>query len=152
MLIILQDAERWPKPFQWFGAIPRPEIEDWLQRERLVLPPDLIEFCERTGGGDVFEETILRPTVRSLPNSGYVEDDIESCNAHHAASGNPQGHYIFMDGVFLSAVRLHDQEFVTLTRDYVLQDSFRSLDDWYVDTLRAEFGERCGLGSVSTSR
>jgi hypothetical protein len=152
MLLILQDAERWPKPFQWFGAIPRPEIEDWLRRERLVLPPDLIEFWEITGGGDVFEETILRPTVRSVPNSGYVEDDIESANAQHAAAGNPQGLYIFMDGAFLCAVRLHDQEYVTLTRNYVVKNSFPSLDEWYISTLRAEFGERYGLGCVSTSR
>jgi hypothetical protein len=152
MLILLQDAERWPKPFQWFGAIPRPEIEDWLRRERLVLPPDLIELWEMTGGGDVFEETILRPTVPSVPNSGYVEDDIESVNSHHTAAGNPQGLYIFMDGTFLSAVRLRDQEFVTLTRSYVVENSFPSLDDWYIGTLRAEFGERYGLGPASISR
>lgn len=152
MLILLQDAKRWPKPFQWFGAIPRLEIEDWLRRERLVLPPDLIEFWEVTGGGDVFEETILRRTVRSVPNSGYVEDDIESVNAYHAAAGNPQGFYIFMDATFLSAVRLHDQEFVTLARNYVVENSFPSLDEWYISTLRAEFGERYGLGPASISR
>lgn len=152
MLIILQDAERWPKPFQWFGAIPRPELEDWLRRERLVLPPDLIELWEITGGGDVFEETILRPTVRSVPNGGYVEDDIESVNAYYAAAGNPKGFYIFMDGTFLSAVRLHDQEFVTFTRNYIVENSFPSFDEWYMKTLRPEFGERYGLGSASTLR
>jgi hypothetical protein len=152
MLIILQDAERSPKPFQWFGAIPRSEIEEWLRRERLALPPDLIELWGITGGGDVFEETILRPTVRSVPNRGYVEDDIESANARHAAAGNPQGLYIFMDGAFLSAVRLRDQEFVTLTRNYVVENSFPSLDEWYIKTLRAEFGDRYGLSSASTLR
>jgi hypothetical protein len=152
MLIILQDAERWPKAFQWFGAIPRPEIENWLQREHLDLPPDLIELWERSGGGDVFEETFLRPTVPYVPNSGYVEDDIESVNVHHAAAGNPHGLYLFMDGAFLSAIRFDDQEFVTLTRDYVVEGSFLSLDEWYVGTLRAEFGGRYGLGSISTSR
>jgi hypothetical protein len=145
MLILLQDAARCPKPFQWFGAIPRPELDDWLQRERLVLPADLIELWEITGGGDVFEETIYRPTVPSAPSAGFVCDDIESLNARHAAAGNPYGLYIFTDGAFLSAVRLHDQEFVTLTSNHVVEDSFPSLDEWYVHTLRAEFGERYGL-------
>jgi hypothetical protein len=152
MLILLQDAERWPKPFQWFGAIPRPELEDWLRCERLVLPPDLIELWEITGGGDVFEETVLRPTVRSVPKGGFVGDDIESVNVHDAAAGIPQGLYIFMDGTFLSAVRLHDQEFVTPTRNNVVENSFPSLDEWYVGTIRAEFGQRYGLGSAGTSR
>ncbi|HTA48007.1 MAG TPA: hypothetical protein VK930_01035 [Verrucomicrobiae bacterium] len=76
---------------------------------------------------------------------GFVCDDIESLNARHAAAGNPYGLYIFTDGAFLSAVRLHDQEFVTLTSNHVVEDSFPSLDEWYVHTLRAEFGERYGL-------
>ncbi len=112
-----------------------------------MLPSDLIELWEVTGGGDVFEETIYRPTVPSLPSAGFVADDIESLNARHAAAGNLYGLYIFTDGTFLSAVRLHDQEFVTLRRDHVVEDSFPSLDEWYLHTLRAEFGKKYGLDS-----
>lgn len=148
-MLLLEDAARCPKLFEWFGAIPKPEIDDWLERSRLVLPPDLLEFWQVTGGGDIFEtETILRPTVPSAPNSSFVADDIESANAAHTTAGSPHGLYIFQEGAFLSAVRLRDQEFVTLTKKYVVEASFRSLNEWYVHTLRAEFGERYGLDSA----
>jgi hypothetical protein len=52
----------------------------------------------------------------------------------------------FQQGAFLSAVRLSDQRFVTLTEGgYTIKDSFDSLDEWYVRTLRAEYGERYSL-------
>ena len=53
---------------------------------------------------------------------------------------------MFQQGAFLSAVRLSDQRFVSLTEGgYTIKDSFDSLDEWYVRTLRAEYGERYGL-------
>ncbi len=151
MLLLLRDAERWPRLFHWFGAIPAPEIDGWLLRNQFSLPSDLIELWQTTGGGDVFEsETFLRPTVPSAPNSSFVADDIEGINARHAAAGNSHGLYIFQQGTFLSAVRLFDQKFVILRKDYVIERLFDSLDEWYVDTLRAEFGPRYGLDSVRT--
>jgi len=146
MLLLLEDAKRRPELFDWFGAIPRREIEDWLLRHQLELPPDIIELWHVTGGGDVFEsETILRPTVASYPNGSFVEDDIESFNTDHATELNRCGVYVFQRGVFLSAVRLRDQYFVTLTKNYVIAEWFSSLDEWYANTLRAEFGPRYGL-------
>jgi hypothetical protein len=64
--------------------------------------------------------------------------------------GKPSGLYIFQQGAFISAARLSDQEFVTLTKDYAIENSFGSLDDWYVRTLRAEFGQRYGLSPLGT--
>jgi len=138
-----------PGVFFPFGAIPKPELRNWLQHSTLVLPPDLIELWELTGGGDIFEsETVFRPTVPSIPNSCFVEDHIESRNSAHAAKGKPQDLYIFQQGSFLSAVRLSDQKFVTLTKDYAVANSFDSLDEWYVRALRTEFGGRYGLELV----
>src|ERR1039458_3043575 len=147
MLILLQDAQKTPRIFSPFGAIPLAEIQDWLQRTGLVLPSDLIELWQQTGGGDVFEsETILRPTVASIPNSCFVEDDIEGRNAAFAQEGKTSDLYIFQQGAFLSAVRLSDQRLVSVTKGgYTVEDSFASLDDWYTRTLRAEYGERYGL-------
>jgi hypothetical protein len=71
------------------------------------------------GGGDVFEsETILRPSVPTPPSESFIEDDIESANLAHDANGKPSDLYLFHQGTFLSAVRLPDQKFVTLTREY----------------------------------
>jgi hypothetical protein len=147
MLTLLQDAERVPRLFYPFGAIPEAEIQDWLRCSGLVLPSDLIQLWQLTGGGDIFDtETIFRPTVSSVPNRCFVEDDIEGRNAAHAEKGKPRELYIFQQGVFLSAVRLSDQNFVTLTEGYVVKQSFASLDEWYLRTLRAEFSEEYGLG------
>jgi hypothetical protein len=151
MLILLQDAKRVPRIFSSFGAIPSLEIQDWLRRTSLTLPSDLIELWQQSGGGDVFEsETILRPTVPSIPNSCFVEDGIEGTNAAYAEDGKSGDLYVFHRGLFPSAVRLSDQCFVKLTEGgYVVNDSFASFDEWYVRTLRAEYGERYGLPPIS---
>jgi hypothetical protein len=150
MLILLQDAQKVPRIFSPFGAITLAEIQDWLQRTGVVLPSDLIELWQQTGGGDVFEsETILRPTVASAPNSCFVEDDIEGINAPYAEEGKPGDLCVFHRGLYPSAVRLTDQRFVTLTGGgYTVKDSFASFDEWYVRTLRADYGERYGLPPI----
>jgi hypothetical protein len=151
MLLLLQDAERAPGVFHAFGAIPTSELEEWLRGNALVLPSGLIELWNTTGGGDIFEsETVFRPTVPSIPNACFVHDDIEGRNAAHTVKGKPSGLYIFQQGVFLSAVRLSDQKFVTLTEEYGVKHSYDSLDDWYASTLRAEFGARYGLEPLGT--
>ncbi len=152
MLAILQDAQRVPRIFCDFGAIPPEELREWLRHNALQLPADLIEFWELTGGGDIFDcETIYRPTVPSIPNSCFVHDDIESINAGHTAKGKPSEFYIFHDtGSEFSAVRLHDQKFVTLSSNYIVRNSFDSLDEWYIRTLRDEYGEMYGLVASET--
>ena len=151
MLILLRDAQGVPDVLQPFGAIPAAELREWLRQNAVALPPDLIELWEVTGGGDIFDsETVFRPTVPSIPNAYFIGDDVEGRNVAHAAKGKPSGLYIFQEGAFLSAIRLSDQKFVILTKNYAVEDSFGSLDDWYVRTLRAEFGERYGLPPLGT--
>jgi len=150
MLLLLQDAQSVPLIFSPFGAIPADELERWLEHADLVLPSDLIQFWQLTGGGDVFEsETIFRPTVYSPPNSCFVEDDIEGRNAALTEKGKSADLYVFQQAAFLSAIRLSDQRFVMLTTGgYVVQDFFDSMDEWYRQTLREEFGERYGLPPI----
>jgi len=150
MLLLLRDAQKVPHIFFPFGAIPASELQEWLQRTGLALPSDLIELWQLTGGGDVFDtETIFRPTVPSTPNSCFVEDDIEGRNAAHTEEGKSGDLYVFQEGLFLSAVRLSDQRFVTLAEHgYVVKDSFGSLDEWYLHTLRAEYGQPYGLSPI----
>ena len=93
--------QRAPRIFSPFGAIPSVEVEDWLRRTGLILPSDLIELWQQSGGGDVFEsETILRPTVSSSPNSCFLEDDIEGINAAYADEGKSGDLYVFHRGLF----------------------------------------------------
>ena len=136
--------------FDPFGAIPLVEIQDWSRRTGVILPSDLIERWQQTGGGDVFEsETILRPTVVSTPNSCFAEDAIEGINAAYAEEGKSGDLYVFHLGFFPSAVRLSDQRFVTLSEGgCMVRDSFALFDEWYVGTLRAENGERYGLPPI----
>jgi hypothetical protein len=150
MLLLLQDAQKVPRIFFPFGAVPAAELQDWLQRTGLILPSDLIALWQLTGGGDVFDtETIFRPTVPSTPNSCFVDDDIEGRNAAYAEEGKSGDLYVFQQGAFLSAVRLSDQRFVTLAEGGgTIKDSFTSLDEWYVRTLRAEYGEMYGLPPI----
>ena len=77
-MVLLEDSERVPDVFLGFGAIPQSELSDWLKRHSLVLPSDLVELWQLTGGGDVFEsETILRPSVPTPPSESFIQDDIE---------------------------------------------------------------------------
>jgi hypothetical protein len=78
MLILIQDAQRAPGIFAAFGAIVAVQLADWLRINALVIPSDLVELWQETGGGDIFEsETILRPTVPSAPRAPFVDDDID---------------------------------------------------------------------------
>ena len=121
MVLLLEHAKRVPNVFVWFGAIPEAELSDWLQRNKLVLPFDLLQFWQLTGGGDIFEtETILRPSVPTPPNTCFVDDDIEDANRAHHANGKSSELYVFQQGCFLSAVRLPDQKFVILSKNYAV--------------------------------
>ena len=78
MLVLLEDARRVLGIFLPFGAIPEAELTGWLHHNGIALPHDLLALWQLAGGGDVFEsETILRPSVPSIPNTSFVEDDIE---------------------------------------------------------------------------
>lgn len=147
MFRVLEDAQLRPQIFCSFNAIPEPELNDWLRRADLVLPTDLVEFWRLTGGGDIFDsETILRPSVSTTPNASFAEDGIEQMNAAAAQEGKPADLYLFAIGTFRSAIRMSDQKYITLKHGgYIVDKSFNSFNQWYVEVLRAEFGTRYGL-------
>lgn len=148
MATILDDALCNPNAFCWFGAIPAAELEMWMQRSGILLPADLLEFWHTTGGGDVFEsETILRPNVPSRPNACFVVgDDTDSTNnAARKSCGLPEHFFVFQVGAFRSAVDLRTTKYVTLSESHSIESEFASLEDWYLRTLRAEFGARYSL-------
>ncbi|MFL6436923.1 MAG: hypothetical protein ACJ71Q_05035 [Terriglobales bacterium] len=147
MELLINDAIRAPHAFCWFGAIPPAELDAWIQRSQALLANDLLDFWRMTGGGDLFEsETILRPTVESLPNACFVSgDDTDSVNSTQRERGMPKHLFVFQIGVFFSAVDMRYHKYVTLSESYVPQAQFNSLEQWYRGTLRAEFGSTYGL-------
>jgi hypothetical protein len=150
MFQVFQDAKLDRQVFFDFNPIPQEELDDWLRRTGLTLPPDLLEFWRLTGGGDIFDiETVRRPTVPTPPNQCFVEDDIEGVNAWAEEKGKSADLYIFSTGEFDSAIRLSDQKYVILYKDsFTVRETFDSFDEWYL-YLRAEFGELYNLPPVA---
>lgn len=117
----------------------------------MALPSDLLQFWELTGGGDVFDsETILRPTVLTPPNAGFVEDEVERCNKWAVREGMAPDLYVFHRGAFFSsAIRLSDYKYVTLSGGgFTIMDTFDSFDDWYVHGLRILYADLYRLAPV----
>jgi hypothetical protein len=151
MPTLLDDARRRPELFCWFGAIPKTELQAWLEEHGLAIPADLQSLWCITGGGDVFEsETILRPNAPAA-TTGFYEagDDIETINASFRQAGCPEHFLVFHTGSFLSAVDLSGFRYVTLSESHAVISEYASLDDWYSQTLRQEFGSRYGLDAYT---
>lgn len=128
-----------PELFHFSGAIPPDRLNRWMQERGLDVPNDLKQFWSETGGGDLFEsETILGPF-------GQVElgDDVDSVNEFHKRKGLPSDYLIFHTGMALSIVRLSTGEYATVEEgSYMLQQTFKSLDDWYRCLIRKEYASR----------
>lgn len=139
--ILMQDAARHPQLFVWNSAIESNQLEVWLQEHQLNLPQDLIQLWKHTNGGELFEtETILTPF-----GDESLGDDIDSVNEFHYSQGMSKIYLLFHLGTELSAVRLTDGYYVTLDERYQEIAQFQSLDDWYRDELRSEYGKRYNL-------
>lgn len=137
---IRRDFRQFPHLFFWNGPIPKPRLDNWLSREQLAVPEDLIELWEEFGGGDFFDsETILSPFGDIV-----LGDDVTGATEFHRGKGLPPGYLLFHKGVSLSAVRLSDQRYVTFSRSHALLKEFSTLEEWYND-LRSEFSEVYGL-------
>lgn len=145
----MQDAARHPQLFIWNGTIESNQLQVWLQEHQLNLPQDLIELWKQTNGGDLFEsETILSPF-----GDDSLGDDIDSVNEFHYSQGMARKYLLFHLGTGLSAVRLTDGYYVKLDDNYQEIAEFQSLDDWYRDELRSEYGKRYNqhLGDIKIS-
>jgi hypothetical protein len=106
------------------------------------VPRDLVSFWAATGGGDLLEsETILSPF--GDPFSG---DDVEGATTTRRERGLPWGWMIFHVGWGVSAFHLKHLQYAWFEGNLCAPSrTFDSLDAWYVDVLRAEFGGRYGL-------
>ncbi len=57
----------------------------------------------------------------------------------------PASLFLFQEGLFLSAIDLGGQRYVTLREDYSVELEFLSLDLWYLHTMRDAYADRYGL-------
>jgi hypothetical protein len=144
---IFDDALVRPDLFIWFG-IDEAAFDRWLISLPFRVHPSLVSFWRRTGGGDLFEsETILGP-LRADPADNLLE-----VNNFRWENGLPSNLLLFNVGAFTSASRPDEPQIVTLRNgSFEIEKSYHTLDDWYEDTLRAEFGARYGLPSKRRSR
>jgi hypothetical protein len=148
--LLLQDASEHPEVFVWAGAINAGVVRAWIRDERLVVPLDLVELWERTGGGTMFEsEELLVPVAGEERDGtdGAVASIVSRTREYHAR-GLAGEYVLFSEGLFLSALRQPSGTIVTLDpRSLKETDQFPSLDEWYRRTLREQFAWRYRLTS-----
>jgi hypothetical protein len=137
-----QDRAIRPDLFDFFGAIYREKLNEWLGERKLIIPYDLRAFWCETGGGDLFEsETILGPFGRA-----DLGDDVDTVNRFHWQDGMPIDWLVFHTGLGLTVVKMSSGEYANLRGDsYEVRETFRSLDDWYNQFIRKEYAPRYGL-------
>lgn len=77
-------------------------------------------------------------------------ESLAALNAGLRARGLDGRYLAFQSGVFVSAVRQADLRFVTLTDGtWVEECDYPTFDEWYRQTLRAEYAERYGMATNS---
>jgi len=141
---IYDDALERPDLFHWFG-IAEAEFENWLTALPLRVHPGLVGFWRRTGGGDLFEsETLLGPLVKD------EGDNVLKLNEYHWGKGLPRDLLIFHTGLCFSASsvdsRRHRNRLVSFrSGSHQVERQFDTINEWYQQTIRAEYAERYGL-------
>jgi hypothetical protein len=141
---ILLDARSKPQLFVWNGPVSPQELARWQRRLGWNVPPDLLSFWALTGGGRLFEsETILRPI---LPDDH--DGSVDQVTNWRRANGMPVGLVVFHEGLSFTAVRSVDGAYVWLDESSRVRGVYSSLDDWYRQVLRDEYGSRYGLDPI----
>jgi hypothetical protein len=142
--LILNDAQAAPRVFLWNGPVDHEEIKQWIARRGWVIPPDLLELWTITGGGEIFEsERILRPLI-----SRDGQEEVAQVTSWCQERGLPSGLVVFHEGLGFTAVRCSHGAYVSLDSRFSVTGEYESLDGWYAEVLRAEYGPRYGLSSA----
>ena len=139
--LILEDFYLRPDLFQWHGKLPVIAIENWQRDHSLSVPKDLKLLWSTVGGGDIFEsETILQP------QDARDDDLIIPMSNMLRTKGLDQQYYVFHVGLGVSVFGKTDTKLHLLNSvDLSLAGSFDDFNEWYIGTLRLEYGERYGL-------
>jgi hypothetical protein len=136
-----EDAARRPDIFLFNGPILSAPLDDWLGTRKLIVPDDLKEVWQETGGGIIFEsETILGP----YGNRGLGEN-VDGENEFHRQKGMPIDWLLFHTGFQLKAVKMSTGEYACLREgSYEVTEMYGSFAGWYA-MIRKELASRYGL-------
>jgi hypothetical protein len=139
--LILEDARKVPALFIWNGPVERRDIDEWSARHGWVIPEDLLQFWTSTGGGEVLEsETFLRPLV-----SAGGHEEVAEVTRWCRNRGLPDGVVVFHEGLGFTGVRCRDGVYLSFDSGLRAAGQYSSLDHWYTQFLRAEYGPRYGF-------
>ena len=144
MSLILSDAQLAPDLFRWNGPIDRHRLVDWMEGRGWVLPSDLLDLWASTGGGEIFESENILPPLTTAAGENELDCVTDWCRTH----GAPDGLVVFHQGLGYTAVRFADGAYLSLDGNSRVLDQHRSLEHWYLEVLRAEYGERYGLPTL----
>ena len=142
--LFLEDALANPILFPLGWKVDRAFLENWIQLHNLKLPTELIDIWIIGGGGDFLEtETLLIPDHTS--NSDEVES-IEKTTDFLIQNGFPKGFFIIHKGCVISAINQSQQSIFTFSADgYSLITSYSTINRWYKEEFRDQFGPKYGL-------
>ncbi len=144
---ILVDGAAAPHLFLWNGPVGRQHILDWIAERHWVISPDLVEFWAATGGGEILEsERLLRPLLEP-----QGQEEVAQVTAWCQQRGMASGLVVFHEGLGFTAVRGGDGVYIWLDGDLRIISEHSTLNQWYVETLRNEYGDRYGLGGLASN-
>lgn len=120
------------------------EIEEWEREQAVTIAEDLKQLWNLKGGGELFEsETILHPVI------GAEDDLVLPRSKWLWGKGLDSEYYVFHEGLYVSVFRNSDKSLRSLnTRNFGQVGIFQTMDEWYLRTLRAEYGDRYGLPRI----
>lgn len=137
------DAAARPALLRFFGGAGRADVERWVHERGYLVPLEVIELWQDTGGGDLFEsEELLVPVKQTALPYGTVDERTEQWRQR----GLPSWVVLFHEGAWVSGVDQRTGELIAFEPSNLSEyGRYANLDDWYRGTLRAEFAERYGL-------
>ncbi len=131
-----------PDLFDFFGAIKPEKLNEWLRERRLIVPSDLRDFWRESGGGDLFEsETVLGPF-----GPADLDDDVDGMSRYQWQKGMTPDWLVFHKGLGLSVVIMSSGKYANAREEsFAVQQTFESLENWYIHFIRKEYAQRYGL-------
>ena len=147
MNLLLRDAAIAPHLFQWNGPIDTSTVQQIMLTHNWRIPPDLLEFWQKTGGGEIFEtERVLPPVFPREP-----QHEVAQVTQWYRQRGLGSDLIVIHQGLGLTAVSGACGRYLYFDTDvasFRVVGEYVTMNQWYVATLRSEYAERYGLPAL----